>query len=117
MRLRSVYISQYKNLKDFTLSFDGNSFIDIFVGKNGTGKSNLFEALVNVVYGLVAYCHQPKDLLLLCIMLLPLRLNPLREDIPKLPVQFSRRRAMYGKIICVVYYARNQIDFSIWVIR
>jgi hypothetical protein len=39
MRLKSGYISQYKNLKDFTLSFDGNSFIDVFVGKNGTRKS------------------------------------------------------------------------------
>ncbi len=45
MRLQSVYISQYKNLKNFTLNFDGNSFIDVFVGKNGTGKSNLFETM------------------------------------------------------------------------
>ena len=48
MRLKSVYISQYKNLKDFTLNFDGNSFIDVFVGKNGTGKSNLFEAIIEI---------------------------------------------------------------------
>lgn len=48
MRLKSVYISQYKNLKDFTLPFDGTSFIDVFVGKNGTGKSNLFEALIEI---------------------------------------------------------------------
>ncbi len=49
MRLKSVYISQYKNLKDFTLNFDGSSFIDVFVGKNGTGKSNLFEALIEML--------------------------------------------------------------------
>lgn len=48
MRLKSVYINEYKNLKDFTLNFDGVSFIDIFVGKNGTGKSNLFEALIEI---------------------------------------------------------------------
>lgn len=48
MRLKSVFISQYKNLKDFTLSFDGTSFIDVFVGKNGSGKSNLFEALIEI---------------------------------------------------------------------
>ena len=30
MRLKSFYISQYKNLKDFTLNFDSNSFIDVF---------------------------------------------------------------------------------------
>lgn len=48
MRLKSVFISQYKNLKDFSLSFDGTSFIDVFVGKNGSGKSNLFEALIEI---------------------------------------------------------------------
>lgn len=48
MRLKSVFISQYKNLHDFRLSFDGSSFIDVFVGKNGSGKSNLFEALIEI---------------------------------------------------------------------
>lgn len=48
MRLKSVFISQYKNLKNFTLNFDGASFIDVFVGKNGSGKSNLFEALIEI---------------------------------------------------------------------
>ena len=48
MRLRSVWISQYKNLRDFTLSFDGDGFIDIFVGKNGSGKSNFLEALIEI---------------------------------------------------------------------
>lgn len=48
MRLKHIYISEYKNLKDFSLEFDGESFIDIFVGKNGTGKSNLFEALIEI---------------------------------------------------------------------
>lgn len=48
MRLKSIHIGEYKNLKDFSLSFDGDSFIDVFVGKNGTGKSNLFEALIEV---------------------------------------------------------------------
>lgn len=48
MRLKSVWISEYKNLRDFTLAFDGDNFLDIFVGKNGTGKSNFFEALVEI---------------------------------------------------------------------
>lgn len=55
MHLKSVYISQYKNLKDFTINFDGNSFIDVFVGKNGTGKSNLFEALIEIFRHLYEY--------------------------------------------------------------
>lgn len=48
MRLQSLYINDYKNLKKFKLEFDGQSFIDVFVGKNGTGKSNLFEALIKI---------------------------------------------------------------------
>lgn len=48
VRLKSVSISQYKNLQNFTLNFDGASFIDVFVGKNGSGKSNLFEALIEI---------------------------------------------------------------------
>lgn len=48
MRLRSVWISHYKNLRDFTIGFDGDGFIDIFVGKNGSGKSNFLEALIEI---------------------------------------------------------------------
>jgi predicted ATPase len=48
MRLRSVWISEYKNLKDFSIAFDGESFIDIFVGKNGSGKSNFLEAMIEI---------------------------------------------------------------------
>lgn len=55
MRLKSIYIGQYKNLRDFSLSFDGSSFIDVFVGKNGTGKSNLFEALIEIFRHIVEY--------------------------------------------------------------
>ncbi|MBS0244773.1 MAG: ATP-binding protein, partial [Proteobacteria bacterium] len=48
MRLRSVWVSRYKNLRDFSLAFEGDGFIDIFVGKNGSGKSNFLEALIEI---------------------------------------------------------------------
>jgi predicted ATPase len=49
MRFKHLHIiGEYKNLKDFKLDFDGTSFIDVFVGKNGTGKSNLFEAIMEI---------------------------------------------------------------------
>lgn len=48
MRLKSVWISEYKNLRDFSITFEGDSFLDIFVGKNGTGKSNFFEAVIEI---------------------------------------------------------------------
>lgn len=48
MRLKHIYISEYKNLKEFTLNFEGDSFLEVFVGKNGTGKSNFFEAILEI---------------------------------------------------------------------
>jgi predicted ATPase len=49
MRITQVHIKGiYKNLSDFKINFDGNSFIEVFVGKNGTGKSNLFEAVIEI---------------------------------------------------------------------
>jgi len=47
MRLQHVHISNYKNLKDFTLSFDNTSFLDVLVGKNGSETSNPFEAIID----------------------------------------------------------------------
>ncbi|MER9843516.1 AAA family ATPase [Mesorhizobium australicum] len=54
MRLKSVFIGNYKNLKDFKLIFEGDEFIDIFVGRNGSGKSNFLEGLIAIfdhIYG------------------------------------------------------------------
>ncbi|MFM9872361.1 MAG: AAA family ATPase, partial [Fimbriimonadaceae bacterium] len=48
MRLIHVHISDYKNLKNFDLNFESESGLDVFVGKNGSGKSNFFEALINI---------------------------------------------------------------------
>ena len=48
MRVKQIYISQYKNLKDFNIEFEGDSFIDVFIGKNGTGKSNFLEACLEI---------------------------------------------------------------------
>lgn len=62
MRLKSVFISDYKNLKDFEISFEGDGFIDIFVGKNGSGKSNFLEALIEIfdhIYGFNAKSPGP----------------------------------------------------------
>ena len=61
MRLKSLTLSKYKNLKDFSLSFDGSSFIDVFVGKNGSGKSNLFEALILIFRHLYEFDEEKGD--------------------------------------------------------
>ncbi len=46
MRIDKLYIRDFKNLKDFRIDFDEQSMINIIVGRNGTGKSNVMEALV-----------------------------------------------------------------------
>lgn len=49
MRLKEIYIKgTYKNLTDFKATFEGDNFLEVFVGKNGTGKSNFFEAILEI---------------------------------------------------------------------
>ena len=46
MRLISLQIAGWKNLKDFSIDFTSDSATSVFVGRNATAKSNLLEALV-----------------------------------------------------------------------
>ena len=46
MRLDKLTIYRFKNLRDFAIDFDEKSLTTVLVGGNGTGKSNLIEALV-----------------------------------------------------------------------
>jgi len=55
MRLKYVKIEEYKNLKNFEITFDSKCFIDMFVGKNGCGKSNFFEALILIFNHLIDF--------------------------------------------------------------
>ncbi len=45
-RLHSLWLGDFKNLKDYEVRFDQEHSINAVLGWNGTGKSNLFEALV-----------------------------------------------------------------------
>lgn len=49
MRIDKLWISSFKNLKDFTIDFDEKELISVIVGRNGTGKSNVIEALVIIL--------------------------------------------------------------------
>lgn len=46
MKLDYLHIEGFKNLNDFKVDFDTESLFTVVIGWNGTGKSNLFEALV-----------------------------------------------------------------------
>jgi predicted ATP-dependent endonuclease of OLD family len=45
MKLKSLFIKEFKNLRDFKIDFSQESSTTVLVGQNGTGKSNLLEAL------------------------------------------------------------------------
>ena len=45
MRINFLIIKKFKNLRDFKIEFDDKSSTTVLVGRNGTGKSNLLEAL------------------------------------------------------------------------
>jgi predicted ATP-dependent endonuclease of OLD family len=45
MKLDYLKIDEFKNLRDFEINFDEGSQTTVLVGRNGSGKSNLLEAL------------------------------------------------------------------------
>ena len=48
MKLKSLWIQEYKNLKDFQLDFEKGNHLSILVGNNGSGKSNVLEAISGI---------------------------------------------------------------------
>jgi restriction endonuclease S subunit/predicted ATPase len=45
-RLLELWLEDFKNLTDYTVRFDPTQGLDVVLGWNGTGKSNLFESLL-----------------------------------------------------------------------
>ena len=48
MRLKQLWISNYKNLKNFSLDFEKGKGLSILIGNNGSGKSNVIEAISGI---------------------------------------------------------------------
>lgn len=46
MRLDKLHVDKFKNLVNFDIDFDQYQLTTVLIGENGTGKSNLLEALV-----------------------------------------------------------------------
>lgn len=55
MKLSRITIDNFKNLNNFTVDFDQNSLTAVILGRNGTGKSNLLEALIIIFRDLDLY--------------------------------------------------------------
>ena len=52
MRLKKLYVKDYKNLKDFTADFESGNGLSILIGNNGSGKSNLLEIISGIFHDL-----------------------------------------------------------------
>lgn len=48
MKLDRLTVHSFKNLSDLSVDFDEGQLTTVVVGKNGTGKSNLIEALIRI---------------------------------------------------------------------
>jgi predicted ATP-binding protein involved in virulence len=48
MRLDRIRIPSYRNLRSFEIDFDEKQPTTVLLGRNGTGKSNLIEAIVEI---------------------------------------------------------------------
>lgn len=48
MRIDWLEISDFKNFKNFRIDFDEDQPITVLLGHNGLGKSNLFEAIIDI---------------------------------------------------------------------
>lgn len=48
MRLDRLWIHDYKNLINATINFDEKNLTTVLIGRNGTAKSNLIEAIVRI---------------------------------------------------------------------
>src|SRR6476620_1889365 len=53
MRLDSLWVGEYKNLRDVLIDFDQDHWVTVVIGWNGTGKSNVLEALATLFRDLI----------------------------------------------------------------
>ena len=55
MRIEQLELPDFKNLRDFAITFDPERRTTMLVGRNSTGKSNLIEALVCIFRDLIQH--------------------------------------------------------------
>lgn len=52
MKLKRLWINGFKNLNNFEINFETNEGITLLIGNNGSGKSNILEAISAIFAGL-----------------------------------------------------------------
>lgn len=63
MRIQRLYVKSYGNLQDFEFTPDQQTQTSVVLGRNGAGKSNLIEVLVEIFRDLEAgdasaFCYE-----------------------------------------------------------
>ena len=52
VKLKSLYVKKYKNLSPLTIDFEAGNGLTMLVGNNGSGKSNVLEAISGIFHDL-----------------------------------------------------------------
>lgn len=61
MRIDRLWIHDYKNLRNVTIDFDEGEWVTVLIGWNGTGKSNVLEALSIIFRDLIFKSKKDKS--------------------------------------------------------
>jgi predicted ATPase len=61
MRLDRLWIGEFKNLHDVSINFDEGHWVTVVIGWNGTGKSNVLEALATLFRDLIVGNNENKE--------------------------------------------------------
>lgn len=61
MRITKLSIKNYKNLQDFLWELNADYPVAVIVGKNGSGKTNLLEAIITIFQDLQLYSERSKS--------------------------------------------------------
>lgn len=64
MKLRRLWVKDYKNLRNCEIEFTQAHWLTAVIGSNGSGKSNLFEALLHILIGVYFKEAPPFDFIL-----------------------------------------------------
>jgi predicted ATPase len=61
MRITKLSIKNYKNLQDFSWELNADYPVAVIVGKNGSGKTNLLEAIIHIFQDLQLYSEERRN--------------------------------------------------------
>jgi predicted ATPase len=61
LRLDQLWIGEFKNLKNVLINFDEGHWVTVVIGWNGTGKSNVLEAIATLFRDLITGENEKKE--------------------------------------------------------